>query len=91
MAKLVADGKSDMVSVSELIIEPGVEVPAHTHDLQADSIFVVSGRGEALINGEWTTVGAGDHIFVLPETEHGIRNNSAEPLKLFVHHAPPLF
>ncbi len=90
LAKLVAEGKSDMVSVSELIIDSGVEVPIHTHDPQIDSIYVVSGRGEAFINQEWTRVAAGDHIFVLARVEHGIRNTGPELLRLFIHHSPPL-
>ena len=89
LAKLVAEGKSDMVSVSELIIDPGVAVPVHTHDPQIDSIYVVSGRGEAFINGEWTGAAAGDYIFVPALVEHGVRNISSEPLRLFIHHSPP--
>ncbi|MFP4111320.1 MAG: cupin domain-containing protein, partial [Desulfonatronovibrio sp.] len=91
MAMLVAEGRSDMVSVSELIIDPGVTVPVHTHEVQADSIYVVSGQGEALVNGDWLGVGPGDHVFVLPGAEHGIRNTGSSPLKLFIHHSPPLY
>ncbi|WP_028573616.1 cupin domain-containing protein [Desulfonatronovibrio hydrogenovorans] len=91
MAMLVAQGKSDLVSVSELVIDPGVAVPVHTHEIQADSIYIVSGQGEALVNQDWTAVGPGDHILVLPGTEHGIRNTGTSPLRLFVHHSPPLY
>ncbi|RQD56267.1 MAG: cupin domain-containing protein [Desulfonatronovibrio sp. MSAO_Bac4] len=91
IAMLVADGKSDMVSVSELIIEPGVEVPVHTHDLQADSIYIVSGKARAFLNGEWDFVESGDYLFVPPNAEHGISNTGREPLRLFIHHSPPLF
>lgn len=91
IAMLVADGKSDMVSVSELIIEPGVEVPVHTHDPQADSIYIVSGKAEVFLNGEWVSVESGDYLFVPPDVEHGIRNTGSESLRLFIHHSPPLF
>ena len=91
IAMLVAEGKSDMVSVSELIIDPGVDAPVHTHDNLADSIFVVSGRAEALVNGEWVPAGPGDYLFVPSGVEHGIRNTGDSPLKLFIHHSPPMY
>lgn len=87
---LVSSRDSDAMSVSMLTIAPGAGVPVHIHDLQADSIYVVAGSGEILINGEWRQVAGGDHIYVPREMEHGVRNTGPEPLQLLVHHSPPL-
>lgn len=91
IAVLVKESDTEKVSVSELIISPGVEAPVHTHDLQADSIYVVSGQGEAFLDGTRQKVAAGDYIFVPAGAEHGISNTGPENLQLFVHHSPPLF
>lgn len=90
IAVLVSRKDSDAVSVSLLDIAPSVEIPVHTHDAQLDSIFVVSGQGEAFINGSWQAVEAGDHLLAPKSVEHGMRNAGAESLRLLVHHSPPL-
>ncbi|GAB6060265.1 cupin domain-containing protein [Desulfonatronum parangueonense] len=90
IAVLVRGADSDRVSVSQLEIDPGVEIPIHIHDPQLDSIFVLSGMGEAYFNGEWRVFGTGDHLFAPTGVEHGVRNTGNEPLRLFIHHSPPL-
>lgn len=89
MAVFVTGEESEAASVCLLDIDAGAEIPVHTHDPQVDSIFVVSGRGEAYVQGEWQAVAAGDYLYVPPGEEHGIRTGDS-PLKLFVHHSPPL-
>ena len=91
IAVLVRGTDSDQISVSQLEIEPGVEVPVHTHELQSDSIFVLSGQGEAFINGTWRRIGPGDYILAPGHVEHAVRNTGSLALRLFVHHSPPLF
>ncbi len=91
IAVLVSSSSSDRVGVSVLEIAPGVAVPTHVHELQVDSIYVLAGQGEALLNNSWQIVSAGDYLFVPPGEEHGVRNSGDSPLQLFVHHSPPLF
>jgi len=91
IAKCVDSARTQAVSVSFLDIGAGVEIPVHTHDLQVDSIYVVSGNGKAFVNGEWQNIEEGHYIFVPAAVEHGIRNTGKGPLRLFVHHSPPLF
>jgi quercetin dioxygenase-like cupin family protein len=88
---LVSAKDSDSVGVSLLEIEPGIAVPVHTHDPQIDSIFVLSGQAEALINGTWQPLAEGDYLFVPAHVEHGVRNIGTQPVTLFIHHSPPLF
>jgi len=90
MAVLVTGKDTDTVSVCQLVIEPGITIPVHTHDPQIDSIFIVSGKGEAYVNGAWREVAPGDYLFFPSGVEHATRNSGREPLVLFVHHSPPL-
>lgn len=90
IAVLVNSKLSKAVSVSLLEIAPGVEIPVHTHDPQLDSIFILSGQGEAYIDGLWRAVESGDHVFAPSGAEHGVRNTGNDVLKLFIHHSPPL-
>jgi len=90
MAVFVTGKDSDSVSVCQLIIEPDITIPVHTHRDQIDSILIVAGQGEGYVNGNWQGLLPGDYLFVPAEIEHGIRNTGSEPLVLFVHHSPPL-
>jgi quercetin dioxygenase-like cupin family protein len=91
IAIFVKQDNSGAVSVSQLEIDPGVEVPIHTHDTRLDSIYCISGEAEVYINGEWSRIVAEDYIFVPAGDEHGVRNIGDQPLRLFIHHSPPLF
>lgn len=90
IAVLVTGKDTDTVSTCLLDIAPDTEIPVHTHDPQVDSIFIVSGSGQAFVNGTWQDITPGDYIFVPAIEEHGIRNTGASTLRLFVHHSPPL-
>jgi len=91
IAKLVTNQDTETISVSQLEMEPGSEIPIHTHNSQVDSIFVLAGAGEAFINGKWRGISAGDYIFVPAHGPHGVRNSGSEILRLFIVHCPPLF
>lgn len=91
ISKLVARAECDSLGISILKIAPGAEIGVHTHDASLDSIYVLSGEGEAYINGGWKGFSTGDHILVPARVKHGIRNTGSAPLELFVAHAPPLF
>lgn len=91
IAILVTGKDTAATSVCLLDIAPATNIPVHTHDPQIDSIYVVSGNGQAFVNGEWKDIAAGDYIFVPAMVEHGIKNTGSESLKLFIHHSPPLF
>ena len=79
------------VGISILEIDPGVEIPVHTHDESIDAIFVLKGTGEAFVNGSWQEISKGDFIMVPAGEEHGVRSRSAAPLRLYIVHQPPLF
>ena len=91
IAKCVDRARTGTVSVSFLEIPTGTEIPIHTHDPQVDSILVVSGTGQAYVNGAWEDIETGDYLFVPSGIDHGIRSTGPVSLILFVHHSPPLF
>ena len=89
-AVFITGKDTNTASVCLLDIPPNNGLPIHMHDPQVDSIFVVSGKGEAYVNGTWEPVEAGDYIFVPQTATHGMKNTGNESLKIFVHHSPPL-
>jgi|YNPBryantNP2012_1023418.scaffolds.fasta_scaffold01142_7 quercetin dioxygenase-like cupin family protein len=91
IAKLVTKDRGEAIGVSMLEIGPGVEIPIHTHDQELDSILVLSGNGQAFIDGAWREIGEGDYILIPPTLEHGVKNTSPQPLRLFIVHSPAIF
>jgi quercetin dioxygenase-like cupin family protein len=50
----------------------------HMHDWE-HAVFVYSGRGEVLRNGEWIPVSSGSVIFIPKNEDHQLRNTRKEP------------
>ena len=90
MAICITGKDTETVSVCMIDIAPNEGPPIHRHDLQVDSILVISGKGETYVNGRWEPIEAGDYIFVPQGEDHGIRNTGHEFLRIFVHHSPPI-
>ncbi|HHN78943.1 MAG TPA: cupin domain-containing protein [Phycisphaerales bacterium] len=61
-------------------IEPGGHSPRHSHDYEHE-VFVVSGRGEVLLDGAYRPIRAGDVVYVPPDEEHQFRASADEPLR----------
>jgi quercetin dioxygenase-like cupin family protein len=63
--------------VFELV--PDGHTPLHSHEWEHE-IFVHSGNGAVLKNGDWVQVGKGDVIFIPGHEEHQFKNTGSEPL-----------
>ena len=91
IAKLAGKEQQAPVGISMLELEPGAEIPVHTHDENIDSIYVMSGQAEIYADGKWREVSEGDYCFVPAGQEHGVKNPGDQKLRLFIVHSPPLF
>ncbi len=56
-----------------LEIAPGGHTPDHAHPNEHEN-YVVEGRGEVMVEGDWYPVTAGDVVFVPPGVRHQYRN-----------------
>jgi mannose-6-phosphate isomerase-like protein (cupin superfamily) len=65
--------------------EIGEEVHPNTDQL----LIFVEGDGEAILDGERTSVGPNDLVFVKAGTRHNFVNRGAGPLRLITIYAPP--
>ncbi|OGH88391.1 MAG: hypothetical protein A2537_00830, partial [Candidatus Magasanikbacteria bacterium RIFOXYD2_FULL_36_9] len=60
-----------------------------THKFTEQTLFFLSGVGEAIINGELHPIVSGDVVVVTPNTKHNFKNTGSEDLKIFTTYAPP--
>jgi len=67
-------------------LAPGKEANVvHSHGYEEEFFYILSGRGEAQIDGESNEVGAGDFMaFRTPSVHHGLRNPFDEDLVYLV-------
>lgn len=78
--------RSQLVVMS---IPPGESIGAERHSHVEQTIVVLSGSGQAVLNGRRTNVGEGEVIVVTPGTEHNLVNTGTTPLQLFTTYVPP--
>ncbi len=91
LAKLAGKDQQSPAGISMLELEPGAEVPVHTHENSIDSIYVMSGNAEIYHDGQWHHASEGDYCFVPAGEEHGVKNQGKRILRLFIVHSPALF
>ena len=77
---------SQMVVMSIL---PGGEVGEETHKYTEQTLFFLSGTGQAALNDEKFPIGPGDVVVVVPGTKHNFKNTGTTDLKIYTVYAPP--
>jgi mannose-6-phosphate isomerase-like protein (cupin superfamily) len=83
--EILTNNHSQIVLMS---VEPGDDIGEETHDVDQVLVFV-AGQGEAVLNGERSTVEANSMVVVPAGTQHNFISTGSTPLKLFTIYAPP--
>ncbi len=77
-------------SMNVVTVAPGQTVrPAHEHPNGEEIIYVVSGNGQVLVEGEVGTLHEGSAVLFSRGSVHMVRNSGPQPLKLACFFAPP--
>jgi mannose-6-phosphate isomerase-like protein (cupin superfamily) len=78
---------------AEMVLAPGKSEggPDNRHGGADQWLFVVSGRGEALVKGRTTRLVAGSLLFIAKGERHEIRNTGRAPLRTLNFYAPPAY
>lgn len=61
-------------------VEPGGHTPRHSHDYEHE-VYIVSGTGHVLLEGEERAIRAGDVLYVRADSEHQFRATGSEALR----------
>jgi len=68
-----ADETGGRWSFGEIVAAPDETVATHLHPGEPEAIIILEGRMELHGATEIAAVGAGDILFIPPDTEHGLR------------------
>jgi quercetin dioxygenase-like cupin family protein len=60
-------------SVTLLELQPGAEVPEHTHETSAEILYIEEGAAEMTVSGETLRVGKGDAVYIPAGAKHAAR------------------
>ena len=76
-------------SLAEATIAPGESTVRHHHRVSEEIYYLTAGTAEMEIDGERTTVTAGDAILIPPGAWHQITATGDAPVRLLCACAPP--
>lgn len=83
----VLTGEHEQVVV--MTIPPGGEIGDEVHADTDQVLAFVEGTGEAILDGQGSTVEPNDLVFVRAGTRHNFLNTGDGPLRLITIYAPP--
>jgi len=73
------------------ITPPGGGPGPHYHEREDEWFYVVEGRVSFLMNGTWTDLFPGDCVYSPRGSVHGFKNNTDQPIRVFINIAPAGF
>ena len=62
---------------------PGASIGLHTHETSSEIIYILSGTGKVLYDGEYTPLKAGDCHYCPKGHAHSLMNGGEENLEFF--------
>ena len=77
---------SQAVTMGKIIIEPGSEIPPHTHPVD-DCMILLEGSGQLYTKSGEVPIEAGCHLWAPANTRHGVKNTGQKQL-VFVYTWP---
>jgi mannose-6-phosphate isomerase-like protein (cupin superfamily) len=78
------------LTVTWVDVPPGGEQRAHWHPDSEQVYVIVRGSGRMRVAGDSEPVTEGDLVFIPPGAEHGIVNDTSEPLVYISAASPPI-
>lgn len=87
---LVVKADSGLLSVHRGRIEAGGEIFVHTHEIESETFYILSGQVECTMGEEKIAYTAGSCGFAPPGVLHGLRNTGDVPVELLAIFTPPL-
>ena len=70
------------LTVTELTLSPGAEIPLHIHPGHEECMLVLEGTLEAVVGEESETVAAGTTVLAPEGVKHSLANRSASPARV---------
>ena len=70
------------------ISPPGGGPGPHYHEREDEWFYIVEGRVNFFLDGTWTELSPGDCVYSPRGSVHGFKNNTDQPIRVFINIAP---
>ena len=87
---LLVRAESGLLSVHRGRIESDGEIYVHTHEVESETFYIISGQVECTLGEEKVPFSAGSCGFAPPGVPHGLKNTGKIPVELLAIFTPPL-
>lgn len=85
--QVLASGEHTQVVV--MSIAPGQDIGEETHPDNDQVLYLVSGGGKVILDGQTQPFETGDAVLVAAGTKHNFINTGSVPLKIITSYSPP--
>ena len=79
-AQTINIAQDDTISLLVLRVTEGVEVKPHVHKTHDETVYLIKGSGQMLINDKWFDIKPGSLLFNPMGKVHSVKNTGHEPL-----------
>lgn len=80
---------SNHTQVVIMSVNPGEDIGLEVHPKEDQVLYLVSGQGKVLLNGQASDFKAGDCVLVPAGVEHNFTTVGDEPMKIITTYSPP--
>jgi quercetin dioxygenase-like cupin family protein len=87
---ILLDGKQTGEKFATFLVTspPGGGPGPHYHDREDEWFYIVEGRVIFFMNGTWTDLYPGDCVYSPRGSVHGFKNNTDQPIRVFINFTP---
>lgn len=84
---VIASSKHTQVVVMD--VKPGEDIGLETHPNEDQVLYLISGKGEVLLNGQKSEFNTGDCVIVPAGMEHNFTTVGDQSMKIITTYSPP--
>lgn len=78
------------LSVMLVKVDPGGEIPLHTHAVETETAYILGGAGTLFVDDAPYPLATGINATIPVGSPHRVTNDSDAPLLIYAIHTPPL-
>ena len=90
MKTLLTSADNPLTNISLVKVPVGAAVTRHHHADEVETVYMLSGKGELLLDQDRVPFHAGSIVVIPKAMEHELHNVGDEPLELLAIFTPPL-
>lgn len=84
-----AEENADLLSAGTVVFPAGTESIPHCHEINEEVLYVLSGSGQLVCDGEPQPLEPGSFVFIPPGVTHAVYCDAGTDIRFFYAFSPP--